>query len=105
MSALETIAEQYGQTVTLRRASGQRTVRAFIQPMPERQETVPEAQTAIGWMDGRLWRYIGPEEVQPGDGVLWNGQAYRVRSSRVYYLGDAAQHWWAALELEREAAI
>lgn len=104
MNALGAIAERYGQTVTLRRAAGERTVRAFIRPAPERQEAVPEEQTAIGWTDRRLWRYIGTEEVQPGDGVVWNGTAYRVRSSRAYALGDAVHHWQAFLEPEREAA-
>lgn len=104
MSVLAAIAERYGQTVTLRRPEGERTVRAFIRPEPERQEAVPEERTAIGWTDRRLWRYIGLDEVQPGDGVVWNGTAYRVRSSRGYALGDTVHHWEAFLEPEWEAA-
>lgn len=61
------ILEHYGQTVTLRSRDGEKSVRAFIQPAAARDETVPGEQTSIGWIDERLWRYTGLEEVQPGD--------------------------------------
>ena len=60
------ILEHYGQTVTLRSRDGEKSVRAFIQPAAARDETVPGEQTLIGWIDERLWRYTGLEEVQPG---------------------------------------
>ena len=104
MSALAGILTQYGQTVTLKNTRGTQTVRAFIQPEVSRGETVPGTQTAIGWVDDRLWRYIGTTEVQPGDVIVWKETAYRVRSSREYALGDEAHHWQASLEREREAA-
>ena len=65
------ILEHYGQTVTLRSRDGEKSVRAFIQPAAARDETVPGEQTPIGWIDERLWRYTGLEEVQPGDTVIW----------------------------------
>ena len=61
--------------------------------------------TPIGWVDDRLWSYIGLEAVEPGDVIVQGGVSYRVRSSRAYWLGDAVHHWWALLEREREAAI
>ena len=64
------ILEHYGQTVTLRSRDGEKSVRAFIQPAAARDETVPGEQTPIGWIDERLWRYTGLEEVQPGDTEL-----------------------------------
>ena len=76
------ILERYGQTVTLRSRDGEKSVRAFIQPAAARDETVPGEQTPIGWIDERLWRYTGLEEVQPGDTVIWRGRSFRVRSSR-----------------------
>lgn len=57
------ILEHYGQTVTLRSRDGEKSVRAFIQPAAARDETVPGEQTSIGWIDERLWRYTGLEEV------------------------------------------
>ncbi len=103
MRGLGEILARYGQTVTLREKSGERTIQAFLQPDVSREETVPGAQTAIGWVDTRLWRYIGTAEVQPGDVIVWKETAYRVRSSRAYSLGDRAHHWWASLEMEQEA--
>lgn len=104
MSAFVGVLAQYGQTVTLKNTQGTQTVRAFIQPEVSRGETVPGTQTAIGWVDDRLWRYIGTAEVQTGDMIVWQETAYRVRSSRAYCLGDAVHHWQASLEQEREAA-
>mgnify|MGYP004696152443 FL=1 len=98
------ILERYGQTVTLRSRDGEKSVRAFIQPAVARNETVPGEQTPIGWIDERLWRYIGLEEVQPGDTVIWRGRSFRVRSSREHALSDEINHWWASLEPERRAA-
>ena len=98
------ILERYGQTVTLRSRDGEKSVRAFIQPAVARNETVPGEQTPIGWMDERLWRYTGLEEVQPGDTVIWRGRSFRVRSSREHALSDEINHWWASLEPERRAA-
>lgn len=104
MNALAGLLTRYGQTVTLRSSGGTQTVRAFIRPEVSRGEAVPGVQTAIGWVDDRLWRYIGTAEVQPGDVIVWKETAYRVRSSRAYALGDAVHHWQASLEREREAA-
>ena len=98
------ILEHYGQTVTLRSRDGEKSVRAFIQPAAARDETVPGEQTSIGWIDERLWRYTGLEEVQPGDTVIWRGRSFRVRSSREHALSDEINHWWALLEPERTAA-
>lgn len=98
------ILEHYGQTVTLRSRDGEKSVRAFIQPAAARDETVPGEQTPIGWIDERLWRYTGLEEVQPGDTVIWRGRSFRVRSSREHALSDEINHWWALLEPERRAA-
>ena len=98
------ILEHYGQTVTLRSRDGEKSVRAFIQPAAARDETVPGEQTSIGWIDERLWRYIGLEEVQLGDTVIWRGRSFRVRSSREHALSDEINHWWALLEPERRAA-
>lgn len=104
MSTFAGALARYGQTVTLRRQDGERSVRAFIQPQVSREETVPGTQTTIGWVDDRLWRYIGTAEVQSGDVIVWRETAFRVRSSRAYCLGDTVHHWQAALEREREAA-
>lgn len=92
------ILERYGQTVTLETAEGRQDIRVFLQPVQERQEHLPTAATELGWVDGRLWLYLGEEPISPGDTVHWNGMALQVRSSRPHYIGDTLSHWWASLE-------
>lgn len=104
MSGMERILERYGQSVTLKNKDGEQEIRAFLQPEKARTETVPGEQTPIGWVDERLWSYIGLAAMEPGDIIRQGNTAYRVRSSRAYWLGDQVHHWWALLETEREAA-
>ena len=98
------VLERYGQDVTVDTADGERTVRAFLQPMTERDERARSDVTSIGWVDGRLWLYLGQMVLGEADHVMWNGLTFRVRSCRPYYIGGRLSHYWAALELEREAA-
>ena len=96
--------ERYGQAVTVQMTDEQMLTRAFLQPLTEKGERVPDAVTGIGWIDGRLCLYLGETPVGPSDRVLWNGMTFRVRSSRPYYIGETPAYWWASLETEREAA-
>lgn len=98
------LLRRYGQSATLKNPAGEKTIRVFLQPEKAREEGVPGTITPIGWVDDRLWSYIGLEAVEPGDVIVQGGVSYRVRSSRAYWLGDAVHHWWALLEREREAA-
>ena len=83
------ILERYGQRAVLEMAEGERDVGTV---------------TEMGWVDGRLWLYLGREEIRPGDTVRWNGMAFQARSSRPYMIGGTLSHWWASLERRREAA-
>lgn len=98
---VEEILERFGQEVTVERAGTAENVRAFLQPITQRDEAVPET-AAIGWLDGRLWLYLGRTAVEAGDLVCWNGQRFRVRSGRPHYIGDTLCHWRAVLERARE---
>ena len=98
---VERILDRYGQEVTVEHEGEAETVRAFLQPVTERDEVVPEiAET--GWLDGRLWLYLGRRAVVAGDFVSWEGRRFRVRSGRPHYLGGALCHWRAVLERARE---
>lgn len=101
---VEEILSRYGQAVSLETGEGRRTAQAFIQPVQEQRELVPGTVTEIGWVDGRLWLYLGREEIQPGDAVRWNGMVLRVRSSRPCYIGGMLNHWRAFLTRRWEAA-
>ena len=99
------ILSRYGQKVTIQTADGQVPAQAFLQPVTQREENVPDAVTGIGWIDGRLWLYLGQMPLGPADRVLWNGTVFRVRSSRPYYIKETLTYWWASLETEREAVV
>ena len=60
------VLERYGQDVTVDTADGERTVRAFLQPMTERDERARSDVTSIGWVDGRLWLYLGQTALEEG---------------------------------------
>ena len=98
------ILERYGQKVTVQAGETTVDVRAFLQPVPERSERAREEATPIGWVDVRLWLYLGQMALEETDTLGWNGWTFRVRSCRPYYVGDRLSHYWAVLEREREAA-
>ena len=98
---VEALLSRYGQEIAVARERGTETVRAFLQPIRERDESVPET-TAAGWLDGRLWLYLGRTAVEAGDTVLWRGRRFRVRSGRPHYIGERLCHWRAVLERARE---
>ena len=95
---------RYGQKVTVQAGDTTVSVRAFLQPVTERDEKVRETVAPIGWVDGRLWLYLGQTALEEGEALAWEATRFRVRSCRPYYIGNALSHYWAALEQEREAA-
>lgn len=99
---VERLLRRYGQEVTVVRQERETAVRAFLQPIRERSEAEPETAAPIGWLDGRLWLYLGRDAVEAGDLVLWNGERFRARSGRPHYIGDQLCHWRAVLERARE---
>ena len=99
------ILSRYGQEVTVRTADGEVPARAFLQPVTAKEEQVPDAVTGIGWIDGRLWLYLGRTVLSSGDQVIWNDHTFRVRSCRPYYIGRELTHYWAVLEQAKEAAM
>ena len=91
----------YVQEFTVEREGEAETIRALLQPVSQRDEAVPET-AAIGWLDGRLWLYLGRKEVGAGDLVPWDNRRFRVRSGRPHYIGGRLCHWRAVLERARE---
>lgn len=98
------ILAQYGQTITLQMPEGDVVTRAFLQPLREKQEQPIGCMTELGWVDQRLWMYLGQADVVPGDRMIWNETVFRVRSSRPYQIGDTQLYCWAVLEQDKEAA-
>ena len=99
---VEALLSRYGQEIAVERERGTETVRAFLQPIPERREDGPEP-SAIGRLDGRLWLYLGRTALETGETVLWAGRRFRARSGRPFYIGRRLSHWRAVLERAREA--
>ena len=61
------ILERYGQKVTVQTGETTVDVRAFLQPVPERSERAREEATPIGWVDVRLWLYLGQMALEETD--------------------------------------
>lgn len=101
---IQEILTRHGQMVTIRMADGDAATRAFIQPVTERREQMPDEMMELGAIDARLWLYLGRSAVETTDRILWNGMEFRVRSSRPYYVGETMLYWWASLERAKEAA-
>lgn len=104
MNDMQEALAKFGDRMTLKNQEGEKPIRAFVSPETTLEEVIPGEKTGIGWLDHRLWKYIGLEEVQPGDTIVWLRTAYRVRNSRAYYFNGELHHWWASLDEEREAA-
>ena len=98
------VMERYGQTLQIETSDMTGEVRAFLQPLAENGKRSPSAVTGLGWLDNRLWLYLGREKMADGDVVVWGEKRLRVRSARPYAIGDAVLYWWALLETEKEAA-
>jgi hypothetical protein len=98
------ILAQYGQEVTVYadgQAGGQR-LRAFLQPILERQEA-QDTPSPLGLRREERFLYLGPANVPltaRKSGVTWGQQDYEVQTARP--VGES--HWWAVLRpREREA--
>ena len=99
------LLDRWGQEGTVETADGTAAGRAFLQPLAERGEAVPQQVTSIGWTDERLWLYLGRTVLSSGNQVIWNDRTFRVRSCRPYYIGRELTHYWAVLEQATEAAM
>ena len=99
------VLKRYGQETLVRTDTGDLPVKAFLQPITKEHEQVMDSVTALGWIDGRLWLYLGRTVLSSGDQVIWNDRTFRVRSCRPYYIGRELTHYWAVLEQAKEAAI
>lgn len=107
MSTLfEHILAAYGQTVTVFHAQEDaRTVRAFLQGNRDAGKAEPFAVTPLGTVDDRTWIYLGSAPVDPGDTVAFKGESFTVHNAQAVWVGDEISHWWAALTLQKEAAV
>ena len=104
MDWIREILRGHGQQVTIRLSDGSAVTQAFLQPVTQRDEQVPEVQSELGGIDGRVWLDLGKSAVAKNDRICWQDKEFRVRSSRPYYIGEKLMYWWAALEQAKEAA-
>jgi hypothetical protein len=98
--AWRAILARYGQEVTVRGEKGEmgQTVRAFLQPVLEKDEvqTVP---SPLGLRREDRFLYLGPADVPltaRESLVEWQGQTLEVQSAHPVGT-DRAGHWWAVL--------
>lgn len=103
---LDALFHAYGQAVTLTRGEEKETFSAFVQPLRREKEQEPREATALGWVDQRRWRYIGPGQpaVQDGDKLSCGGENFAVQGAAPVRLGDAILYWHAVLRPWKEGA-
>ena len=102
------VLARFGQEVTLAGPEAEkRSVRAFVQPILERQSQLEPSP--LGARREERWLYLGPPEnaLTAGEtGVTWNSRNFGVETARQVWAGDGPSHWWAVLRPEdKEAAL
>ena len=101
---MQKILKVYGQAVVIHGMTADLSVRAFLQPVTEKDEAEPFVMTALGSVDDRLWRYLGLTPLETTDVVEHGGVRFCVRSCRPFYVGEDVIYWWGMLAPERKAA-
>ena len=90
------ILNRYGQNVTVTRADERVTVKAFVQPVLDKEHQL--APSPLGLRREEKCLYLGPAHLPlfPRESVVtWDGADYEVRSTRL--VGDG-HHAWAILQ-------
>lgn len=103
----ERVLARYGQRVLLTgKDGGERTVRAFLQPVLKRREKLPVTATPLGAVSDARWLYIGSgrQPVAPGDRVDCGGLRLTVQEARAVCWEDTPCYHWAILRPRKEAA-
>lgn len=94
----------YGQTLTLRDGAGERQVKAFFQPVAEKEpDPVP---SPLGLGPAGKYLYLGPpgESLEGLLGLTCRGRPFRLLRSRPYCLGQEPLYRWAIFEEEEGEA-
>ena len=94
----QTMLEEYGQQVTLKKPDGEKELRAFFQPVREKapgQEPTPLGVAPVG-----KWLYLGPpqEDLEGVEELLWEGRAFRLLRRREVPVGEEIFYQWALFE-------
>lgn len=94
----QTALEKYGQQVKLRRADGEKELKAFFQPVRERSPG--QIPTPLGMAPAGQWLYLGPpqEGLEDVEELLWEGRAFRPLRSRGIRVGEGPFYQWALFE-------
>ena len=72
---------------------GGQTVQAFFQPLAEKSEQVPDEMTGIGWLDGRLWLYLGMMSLETGIPCAGRNGAFRSEAAALTAWGN--RRWFS----------
>lgn len=97
------ILAQYGSTVTLRGTDGEKTIRAFVQPVTAKsEEAMRRYIETLGELPRGKFIYIGPVETpaHADDTLVCQGRAFRVCRAETLMLGDEALYIWGLLREE-----
>lgn len=102
------LLSRYGQKVTLTpRATGQPVaLRAFLQPILQKQEDLPIAPSPLGAVSRERWLYLGSggQPLAPGDQVDAEGLSLIIQEARTIFWQDQPFYQRAQLRKRKEAA-
>lgn len=98
------ILQRWGQTVAVAGPGGSRSVRAFLQPVREREKADPYTMTSLGSVDDRLWTCLAGETLAAGETVERGSERFFVRTAAPVCAGEETIYCWAVLERKREEA-
>lgn len=96
---------RYGTSVEVRRGEDAVRTKAFIQPIRTESGGEPFTVTALGAVDERCWRYLGPADVEVAMGgrVICGEKQYIVRRAAPFRAGEEILYYWAVLREETTA--
>ena len=94
---VNTILRQYGTTIQITGAGGERTVKGFFQPVRSRSlQSIVNQETPLGEVFRGQYIYIGPGDapVQEGELLTLGEKHYYLRRVEPYYYGDQTVYIW-----------
>lgn len=92
------LLERYGQRVSLATEDGRVPVKAFFQPLREREEG--SAPSPVGVRPVGKYLYLGPADVpvEEGEELRWDERGFVFRRVRKKPVGERTAYWWGLCE-------
>ena len=99
------ILNQYGQDVVLRKGEEEISLRAIVQPYPDRRND-QEVHSPLGLGRQDRFRYLGPARCPVDLDTVVECKTGQFRVQSAHLVGEGVcPYWWAVLYPREEAAL